>query len=542
MAKKNFFKKILVTSSIFLTISSNAFASDKPENVQLAQKQEVTLGMGSESNSYDPNLCSTHECTIVLVNLFETLTQIGKDGKPEPAAAKSWDISSDHKVYTFHIRKDANWSDGKPVTAEDFVYSWQRLVAPQTSSEYSYFLGLGNVLNADDIMNGKKKPSELGVKALDQKTFQVTLSKPTPFFISMTSQINLAPLPKEIVEKFKSKWVKAQNIVSNGAYTLSEHVLNEKFVLKKNPKYWDSKNVHITKATFLPLVESSEYKLYAADNLDMTYTVPVDLISKIKQEYNDQFRATPGLKVTYFGINVKKPALDKVDVRKAITIAINRDAIAKQLLNGAALPAYSLVPNNVDNYKPFKPDYASWSQEKRIQVANELLKKAGYNQQNPATINLLYNTADVNQKLAVAIQAMLQQSLPVKVKLDQMEWKSMLAQRSQRDYGLLRMTWIGDFNDPSTFLANWTTGNAQNDAQWSNKDYDNLFAKSFETEDQEKRKDLFYKMSELIAKDVPAMPVFYGLNTHLIKPDLKGVMSNPLDIYYVKDMYKVKTN
>ena len=394
-------KKNLVAAGILtaLIAGNAAMAADVPAGVQLAEKQTLVRNNGAEVQSLDPHKIEGVPESNVNRDLFEGLLVTDVDGHPAPGVAEKWE-NKDFKVWTFHLRKDAKWSDGTPVTAEDFVYSWQRLANPTTASPYASYLQYGHIANIDDIIAGKKPITDLGVKAIDANTFEVTLSEPVPYFYKLLVHPSVSPVPKSAVEKFGEKWTQPANIVTNGAYKLKDWVVNERMVLERNPQYWDNAKTVINQVTYLPISsEVTDVNRYRSGEIDMTYNnMPIELFQKLKKEIPKEVHVDPYLCTYYYEINNQKAPFTDVRVRTALKLALDRDIIVNKVKNQGDLPAYSYTPPYTDGAKLTEPDWFKQTQEQRNAEAKKLLAEAGYTADKPLTFSLLYNTSDLHEK------------------------------------------------------------------------------------------------------------------------------------------------
>ena len=367
-----------------MTISTFASAALVPAGTQLAAVQELVKGNGSEPASLDPQKVEGIPGSNVTKDLFEGLTTQDAAGNVIPGQAESWTISEDNKTFTFKIRKNANWSNGDPVTAHDFVFAFQRAVDPAIASRYAWFMEIPTIINATAIIKGKKPVASLGVKALDDKTFQVQLEKPVPYFIKMLAHQTTFPAPRKIIEKYGDDWTKPGNMVSNGAYTLSEWVVNERMTLVRNKNYWNDKKTVINQVTYLPIVsQTAELNRYKSGEIDMTYEIPLEHYKNLKKEIPEEIRTTPYLGTYYYEFNTKVPPFDDVRVRKALSYAINRDAITQYVIGQGQKPAYAFTPEAVNGFTPPVTDYSQMSQKERNRKAIELMKEVGYDKNNP---------------------------------------------------------------------------------------------------------------------------------------------------------------
>ncbi|NUX93572.1 oligopeptide ABC transporter substrate-binding protein OppA [Enterobacter bugandensis] len=537
-------KKNLVAAGILtaLIAGNAAMAADVPAGVQLAEKQTLVRNNGAEVQSLDPHKIEGVPESNVNRDLFEGLLVTDVDGHPAPGVAEKWE-NKDFKVWTFHLRKDAKWSDGTPVTAEDFVYSWQRLANPNTASPYASYLQYGHIANIDDIIAGKKPVTDLGVKAIDANTFEVTLSEPVPYFYKLLVHPSVSPVPKSAVEKFGEKWTQPANIVTNGAYKLKDWVVNERMVLERNPQYWDNAKTVINQFTYLPISsEVTDVNRYRSGEIDMTYNnMPIELFQKLKKEIPKEVHVDPYLCTYYYEINNQKAPFTDVRVRTALKLALDRDIIVNKVKNQGDLPAYSYTPPYTDGMKLVEPEWFKWSQEKRNEEAKKLLAEAGYTADKPLTFNLLYNTSDLHKKLAIAVASIWKKNLGVNVKLENQEWKTFLDTRHQGTFDVARAGWCADYNEPTSFLNTMLSDSSNNTAHYKSPAFDKIIAETLKVSDDAQRAELYAKSEEQLDKDSAIVPVYYYVNARLVKPWVGGYTGkDPLDNISVKNLYIIK--
>lgn len=537
-------KKNLVAAGILtaLIAGNAAMAADVPAGVQLAEKQTLVRNNGAEVQSIDPHKIEGVPESNVNRDLFEGLLVTDVDGHPAPGVAEKWE-NKDFKVWTFHLRKDAKWSDGTPVTAEDFVYSWQRLANPNTASPYASYLQYGHIANIDDIIAGKKPVTDLGVKAIDANTFEVTLSEPVPYFYKLLVHPSVSPVPKSAVEKFGEKWTQPANIVTNGAYKLKDWVVNERMVLERNPQYWDNAKTVINQVTYLPISsEVTDVNRYRSGEIDMTYNnMPIELFQKLKKEIPKEVHVDPYLCTYYYEINNQKAPFTDVRVRTALKLALDRDIIVNKVKNQGDLPAYSYTPPYTDGMKLVEPEWFKWSQEKRNEEAKKLLAEAGYTADKPLTFNLLYNTSDLHKKLAIAVASIWKKNLGVNVKLENQEWKTFLDTRHQGTFDVARAGWCADYNEPTSFLNTMLSDSSNNTAHYKSPAFDKIIADTLKVSDDAQRAELYAKSEEQLDKDSAIVPVYYYVNARLVKPWVGGYTGkDPLDNISVKNLYIIK--
>ena len=517
-------------------------AANVPAGVELAQKQVLVKGNGTEPATLDPQRMEGTPGANIAKDLFEGLVTQDDHGNIIPGVAKSWDISDDGLVYTFHLRNNAKWSNGDPVTADDFVFGFQRAVDPKTASPYAWYLEIPGIKNVTAIVDGKKPVKDMGVKAIDNYTFQVSLEKPVAFFIKMLAHQTASPAHRSIIETWGDQWTSPEHIVSNGAYQMDSWVVNEKIVLKRNPNYWNNEKTVIDQVTYLPIQsETAALNRYQAGEMDMTLTIPLDHFKKLKKTIPDEMKITPQVATYYYVFNTQKVPFNDARVRKALSYAINRDAIAYQVVGQGQTPAYAFTPEATNGFADPDLAWGKLTQRERLAKAKKLLKAAGYDHDNPLHVKLLYNTSESHKKLAIVVSQMWKKALGVEVELVNEEWKTFLDTKRHGNFDVARAGWSGDYNEPSTMLSVWLTGGGNNDAKWSDKEYDDLIAQAMSTQDVVARGQLYAKAENILARDMPEIPVYQYVSSRLVKPYIGGYpMHNAENNVYTKDLYIIK--
>ncbi|MCA2016550.1 ABC transporter substrate-binding protein [Vibrio tritonius] len=520
------------------TASFSSLAANVPAGTKLAPVQELVRGNGSEVASIDPAKIEGTPGSAVARDLYEGLVTEDDKGNIVPGVAESWE-TKDNKTFIFHLRKDAQWSNGDKVTANDFVYSWKRAVDPATASPYSWYLEMTTMKNAAAIIAGKAKKDTLGVKALDDYTLEVSLDQSVPYFVKMMAHTTMLPVHKATVEKWGDEWTKPEHFVGNGAFTLNKWVVNERLVLTRNEHYWDNKHTVLNKVTFLPIENQvAEMNRFLSGELDFTDDVPLEQYRRLKKEHPNELKTVGNLATYYYGFNTQKKPFDNADVRKALSYAIDRNIIANAILGQGQKPAYTMTPEITAGFHPTMPDYAGWTQKERVEKAKELLKKAGFDASHPLHFTLLYNTNENHKKIATAIQSMWKKSLGVQVEIENQEWKTFLDTRRDGNYDVTRAGWNGDYNEASTFLSLMQSNNASNDQRYNSKEYDATMAKALSSTSEEERSKLYTKAEEILAKDMPIAPIYQYVKTRLVSTHVGGYpMHNAGDNLYSKDMY-----
>jgi oligopeptide transport system substrate-binding protein len=539
MRKNNISRGLLLSTCIAAAVASvSVQAAHVPAGTKLAPVQELVRGNGSEVASIDPHKVEGVPASNVIRDLLEGLVNQDGEGNIVPGVAESWE-TKDNKTFIFHLRKDAKWSNGDPVTADDFVYSFERVVDPNTASPYSWYLEISNIINAADIIDGKKDKSTLGVKALDAHTFQVKLDKPTSYFVKMMAHTTVKPVHKATVEKWGIKWTRPEHFVGNGAYVPDTWVVNERLVLKRNPKYWDNAHTVINKVTFLPIESQvSEMNRFLAGEMDFTYELPVEHFRRLKKEHPESVSVKGYLCNYYYDFNNKQKPFDDVRVRKALSYAIDRDIIAKAIMGQGEKPAYFFTPEITAGFNPTMPAYGKMTQKERNKKAKELLAEAGFSKQNPLSFSVIYNTSDNHKKVATAIQSMWKRTLGVNVQLENQEWKTFISKRREGDYQVARDAWCGDYNEASTFLSLLQSNNTANNAKYYSKEYDDTMLHAMLSTSESERAKLYDNAEQLLARDMPVAPIYQYVKSRLLSPRVGGYPAlNAEDKIYTKDLY-----
>ncbi len=543
MYKNKLTQALMLSAGLSLAVSSPlAFSADVPAGTQLAKVQEFVRGNGTEVASLDPQKTEGVPESNVIRDLFEGLVNQDGNGKIVPGVAKSWE-TTDNKTFVFHLREDAKWSNGDPVTADDFVFTFQRAVDPATGSPYAWYLEMTAMVNAADIIAGKKDKSTLGVKALDAHTLEVKLAQSVPYFVKMMAHTTVKPVHRATLEKWGDEWTKPEHFVGNGAYKLDSWVVNERMVLSRNTQYWDDKDTVINKVTYLPIESQvAEMNRFLSGELTMTNELPLEHFRRLQKEHPEDLKVTGQLCSYYYGFNNAKAPFDDVRVRKALSYAIDRDIIANAILGQGQKPAYFLTPEITAGFTPELPEYATWSQKERVAKAKELLKEAGFDSDHPLNFTLLYNTSDNHKKIATAIQSMWKKSLGVNVTLENQEWKTYLDTRREGNFDVTRAGWCGDYNEASSFLSLMQSNNSSNDPKYHSQAFDQLMEKALNSTSEQEREALYADAEKQLAVDMPIAPIYQYVNARLVSPQLGGYPENNAeDKVYSKDLY-IKAN
>ncbi|MFC1234196.1 ABC transporter substrate-binding protein [Vibrio sp. F74] len=539
MFKNKITQTLLLGAS--LTVAATSFstlAADVPAGTKLAKVQELVRGNGTEVASIDPHKTEGVPESHVIRDLLEGLVNQDANGNTIPGVAESWD-TTDNQTFIFHLRKDAKWSNGDPVTAEDFVYSFKRAVDPATASPYSWYLEMTNMVNAAEIIAGTADKETLGVKAIDANTLEIKLTTAVPYFVMMMGHTTVKPVHKATVEKFGDKWTKPENFVGNGAFVMDNWVVNERIELVPNKNYWDNANTVLTKVTFLPIENQvAEMNRFLSDEINFTNELPNEHFKRLQKDHAESVSIQGNLCSYYYGFNNKRAPFDDVRVRKALSFAIDRDVITKFLLGQGQQPAYFLTPEIVAGFNPEVPAYGKLTQAERVKEAMSLLEEAGFNKENPLKFTLLYNTSENHKKIAAAIQSMWKKSLGVDVQLENQEWKTYLDTRRQGDFDVTRAGWCGDYNEASSFLSLMQSNNSSNDPKYNSAAYDETMKKALYSTNADERNALYAEAEVLLAKDMPIAPIYQYVKARLVNPNVGGFpVNNAEDKIYSKDLY-----
>ncbi|OBT13438.1 oligopeptide ABC transporter substrate-binding protein OppA [Vibrio sp. UCD-FRSSP16_10] len=523
-----------------LTTSLPTFvaASPVPAGTLLAAKQELVRSNDAEVATLNPLNAEGLPEMHVIRDLFEGLVIQDAQGNVIPGMAERWE-NEKNQVFTFYLRPDAKWSNGDPVTASDFVYSLRRAVDPLTASPNAWYLKLTNIANAKQIIEGKQAPEQLGVTAIDAHTLRFNLDKPVPYFLAMLVHTVMMPVHQASIKAHPDTWARPGNLVSNGAFVLDKWVVNEKITLKRNSNYWNDRETTLNQVTYIPFEnQMSAYNRYRSGEVDITSDVPAQMAQKLQKELPDAYQISPLLCTYYYAFNTQRAPLNDARVRQALSYSIMRDVVTNGITDSGHLPAYTFAHKEVAGFKASLPEYAKLSQKQRDEKARELLKEAGINKDNPASLNLLYNTSESHKSIAVGIAAMWNKTLGLNVTLENQEWKSYLDSRKNGQFDILRASWCGDYNEASTFLSLFTSDNDRNFAFYANPEYDEVMKQAQTETEVSKRNKLYDKAEGILSADMPIAPIYFFMQARLVRPNVGGVPThNAEGRIYSKNLY-----
>ena len=505
-----------------------------PSNVEKAIDEKILhFGLGSEPQYLDPHLANSVSAHNVIIALIEGLvSEDPKTLKPVPGVAEKWDISEDGLVYTFHLRKNAKWSNGDPVTAHDFVYSYKRILNPELASQYASMLhGLKNAREYHEEGLSWDE-AKVGATAIDDYTLQLTLENPTPYFLELLNHYSWFPAHPPTIEKFGAfgkqgtAWTRPGNYVGNGPFTLSDHKVNSVIEVKKNPLYWDAQTVSLEGIRFYPIESAdTEERAFHSGFLHLTQTVSPDRIDFLKENHPDLIHFESYLGTYFYRFNVEEPPFDDVRVRLAFNLATDRQAIVEKVTKGGQLPARCFTPPGTGGFSP--ESRFRFDPQKAKSLIQEYLTEKGL--ESLPKIELKYNTSEGHKKVAEALQGMWKNHLGAEIQLLNMEWKVFLSTIAKRDFSLARAGWIGDYVDANTFLHMWRTGDGHNNTGWSSTRYDELLELAAQESDTEKRFSYFEECEKLIAENAPILPIYFYVHVTLRSPTVKGWHPTLLD-------------
>lgn len=518
-----FFIVILIALPACLT-SDIYFGKTTPPSEQI-----IHFWNSSEPRSLDPHKTTGAIEANINNNLYESLTTADPITlAPRPGMAERWEAVDQARKWIFYLRHNAKWTDGHAVTAHDFVWSWQRAVNPQTASPYVSMLYY--VRNGKEISKGRLPPSALGVRAIDDFTLEVEMEQPAAFFIKMVSISFFAPLPKWTIEQYQDRWTRPENIVTNGPFTLKEHKPYDQIVLIKNQQYWDAANVKLEKAFIYPIDNfATGLNLYKSGEIDTMQSgnIPLPFIKALKNK--EDYVKGAYFTTVYFSFNIKRAPFTDARVRKALGMAINKEAITEKLLGRSDLPADAFVPPGIEGYsKVAGPTYSP-------EQARKLLAEAGFtNGKDLPKVTLYFAAVESNRQIAEAVQLMWKEALNIDVVLQSEEWQTLQARRERRDFDLLLGTWIGDYLDPNTFLDLFATYSSNNRPGWINDSYTKLIEAANAEPDEKQRFKILAQAENLLLDEMPIVPIYHPALSYMKKPFVDGWYANLFDMHPLK--------
>jgi oligopeptide transport system substrate-binding protein len=509
--------------------SSNSAAL--PPNAKI-----LLRGSGDEPDSLDPQKARTIEAQRVLRDVCEGLTIMNKDASPSPGVARDWEVRPDGIRYTFHLRPEAKWSNGDRVVAADFVAGLRRLVDPATASQYAEVVTV--ISNASDIIAGKKPPDTLGVTAPDDSTVVIELTTPAPYLTSLLSHPSTCPVHRPTLAQHADTFARPGVMVSNGAFRLTQWVQGSQVLVTRNPFYWNNSSNHLDGVRYFSFTDvNAELTRYRAGGLQITVEVPRGGYEWIHENLPGQLHTSALLDTYYYGFNLRRaPFKDNLPLRRALSLVIDRQKIAKLVLGMGELPAYGWIPPGVNNYSEQSFDYRDTPIADRRAEARKLYAEAGYSSAKPLRFELRYNSGDVHDKLALAVASMWKEALGADVRLTAVEFKSLLQDIDRGDVDMFRSSWSGDYNDAYTFAQVFTSDFGINMPHYHSTEYDRLVSAAATETDLQKRRQLLQSAERVLLHDHPVIPLYFYSANHLVKPEVTGWYENVMNVVYSKDL------
>lgn len=492
------------------------------ESTSAASSKVLHVGNGSEPADLDPHVVTGTPEHRVIGALFEGLVAEGPNGEDTiPAVAERWEVSPDERVYTFYLRKDARWSNGEPLTAHDFVRSYRRLLTPSLAAEYAY--KLHGVVGAEEFNRGTLTDfAQTGFKAPDDHTLVITLKRRVPYLLEAMKHYSWFPVHTPTIEKAGglarrgTNWTRPENFVSNGPFVLTSWQVGQKLVVKRSPTYWDRSNVKLDEVHFYGTENiEAEERMFRSGQLDKTYELPVSKVQVYQTEYPEAYREDPYYAVYFYRFNTTKAPLNDVRVRRALALAIDREAIVKNVTRAGQTPAFQ-----------FCPPSAKFVSRARLtgdlNEARRLLAEAGFPEgRGFPRISVLFNTSENHRTIAEAIQQMWRRELGIEISLTNQEWRVYLDAQDSLNYEISRSGWIGDYPDPATFMDMWITGGGNNDTGWASPEYDRLLAASQEAKNDDERFEYYQQMEELLVRELPIVPIYFYTRPYALNPKVR---------------------
>jgi ABC-type oligopeptide transport system substrate-binding subunit len=500
-----------------------------------SRMSELRRGNGSEPDSIDPQLARMEAAMTILRDCYEGLVGMAPDGAPVPAAAESWAVSDDGRRYAFRLRAAARWSNGDRLVAEDFVHAFRRLVNPATASQYA--LMLEPVVNASDIVAGRKPPESLGVSAPDEATVIIELTEPSPYFVAMLSHPSTFPVHRPTLASKPQEFARPGVAVTNGAFTPATWEIGSHIVANRNTQYWNDAATHLDAVRYVHVADPvTELTRFRAGDLDVTYTVPPGEVARIERELPGQLRIAPHVGIYYYGLALDLPPFkDAPELRWALAMSVDREVLTQQVLGDGERPAYGWVPPGIAGYEPQEFEWAALDSAARIAEAKRLYAKAGYSAARPLRVELRTSKSPIHDRIALAVTAMWKEHLGAEVSLRSEDFRVLKAAIDAREAPLFRASWISDYNDAYSFLQLLKGGFGINLPRYATAAYDAALLAATQTTGDERAGNLAAAERQLL-KDVPLIPLYFYVSKHLVAPRVSGWYDNVMNVTYSKDL------
>ena len=497
--------------------------------------RELRRGNGSEPDSIDPQLARMEAAMTILRDCYEGLVSMAPDGSPIPGAAESWSVSDNGRSYTFRLRASARWSNGDRLVAEDFVQAFRRLVNPATASQYA--LMLEPVVNAADIVAGRKPAESLGVEAPDEATLVVHLTEPSPYFVAMLSHPSTFPVHRRTLAARPKEFARPGVAVTNGAFTPTAWEIGSHILAVRNKHYWNDAGNRLDAVRYVHVADPvTELTRFRAGDLDVTYTVPPGEVERIEKELPGQLHIAPHVGVYYYGLALDLPPFRRAQkLRQALAMAIDREVLTRQVLGDGERPAYGWVPPGVAGYEPQRFDWAGFDAAARIAEAKQLYAEAGYSAKHPLRVELRTSKSPLHDRIALAVTAMWKEHLGAEVSLRSEDFRVLKAAIDAREAPLFRGSWIGDYNDAYSFLQVLKGGFGINLPRYASDPYDVALAMAV-VSTGDKRATYLAAAERQLLTDVPMIPLYFYVSKHLVAPRVTGWYDNVMNVTYSKDL------
>lgn len=529
--EKNYTKIISVFGLLLVLFLVYSLVTDNESNnrQRVVEYNLLNRGVIGEPDTLDPHNFLSVQASKVLRDLGEGLVSYTSDGKLKGAVAESWTISDDGLVYLFTLRPGARWSTGETVTAEDFVRTFRELVSPSEAAVNAHFIE--QVSMAPAILSGEAAPEKLGVEAIGERGLKISLHTPTPHFIQLLAHPSTFPIHNNGASADSNAGEVSLPSVWNGAYTLENWIVGSELVLARNKNYWDDRNTFFNSVVYHVVQETTEFTRFRAGELDITENVPSAAFEMVRREFGQELRVSPYLGIYYYGFNLSKGVFaNRPKLRKALSLAIDRNVLVRSITARGEEPAYSWVPPGVYNYSPQKMEEADLDEDRRKALARQLYSESGYGPNKPLEFELRYNTSDVQQRIAVAVQAMWAETLGAEVSLVNEEFKVLLSNiRAGEVTEVFRLSWMGDYNDAHTFLQLFESDDPSNMTGYFNSEYDDLIDRAERESDLNNRRELLEESERLVIAEHPVIPLYFYVSKHLVNSQLEGWEDNILD-------------
>jgi oligopeptide transport system substrate-binding protein len=524
---------VLLAATLALALTWLPHHASSPAHAAVLRR-----GNGPEPESLDPHQARSEAALTILRDLYEGLTEIGPDGTPVLAGADRCDISPDGKTYRFHLRSGARWSNGDPVVAEDFAAAWRRLVDPHTGAQYADLLA--PVRGATEITGGLADAATLAVQVLDPATLIVELAHPAAYFLDVLAHPATFPIHRASLAAHGRGFAKPGVMVSNGAFVLTRWDFGSHLVARRNRRYWNDAATRLEGVEYYSFAEpGTELRAFRSGELDITATIPAAQAAWVREHLGRELHVAPQLAVYYLGLNLKRPPFaGNPELRRALSLAIDRERLVRSVTASGESPAYTFVPPTTFGYSPPLPDYAGWPAAQRIARARQLLAEAGMSE-HPPQLELRYNSSELHARVATAVAQMWKQALGIETSLHAEEFKVLLQDIDRGDVTqVFRASWVGDYDDAYSFLQVLKSDFGINLPRYANADYDGLLARAANESDATARRALLQRAEAVMLTDQPVIPLYFYVAKHLVSARVHGWRDNVMNIVYSKNLVK----